>query len=67
MGGDGASEDKAAHGLAVFEDAVEDAGCALDGGVDDLARIVGVVVERRGGVQDCVHAFDGLVEGALLL
>ena len=44
----------------------EDAGGAAYGGVDELVRVVDFEVERRCGVRDCVDAFDGFVERAIL-
>ena len=50
----------------MLERALQHGERAADGGVKQLARVVGFEVEGRRGVRDCVDAFDGFVECAFL-
>lgn len=61
---EGRRDDNALHLGGVRLDGLKDAGGTLDGGVEDpLDRVVEVVVEGRGGVEDIFERglrLDGL-------
>ena len=66
-GGARGGDDDALDGVVrVLERALQDGERAADGGVEQLARVVGVEVEGRRGVLDSIDSLDCFVEGTLL-